>query len=102
MSAPKGNRNAAKGKDWEGAIRRALCREGGSVGSGLNAIAAKLIEMAKEGNPFAIEQIANRLDGKATEHVHIESEVTVSVGESASLTGALESSLRKRTSATVQ
>ena len=62
--APKGNNNASKNKDWQGAIKRALARKGGSVGDGLNLLAEKLVEAALEGERWAIEEIGNRVDGK--------------------------------------
>lgn len=74
MAAPKGNRNARKGKDWEAALRQALGmyedREKGiTAGQALRKIADNVVKLALEGSKDAIAEIANRLDGKATEHV---------------------------------
>lgn len=78
MAAPKGNRNARKGKDWEGALRRALSQyelvgaDGKPVvpkGEALHAIARRVVELAILGSKDAITEIANRLDGKPTEYV---------------------------------
>jgi len=74
--APKGNRNAAKSRDWEAALRRALANyERGECkrSEALYRIAFRVIEHALE-SPFeehgamdAIKEIACRLDGKPTE-----------------------------------
>jgi ribosomal protein L17 len=58
MAAPKGNRNAAKGKICTDALRKALIQ-----GKALAPIAKKLIEKAKNGDLEAIKQIYNRMDG---------------------------------------
>lgn len=60
MAAPKGNQFAAKSKDFESALRRALNRNDGS----LNRIADKLIQKAEDGESWAVAEVANRLDGK--------------------------------------
>lgn len=60
--APKGNKNAAKAKEFEGAIRKALAqREDPET---LRKIADKVLDMALEGNLFAVGMVADRLDGK--------------------------------------
>lgn len=78
MAAPKGNRNARKGKDWENALRRALAQyeapatEGVpevKAGDALRRIAFKVVEHALLGSKDAIAEIGNRLDGKPTEYV---------------------------------
>lgn len=102
MSAPKGNRNAAKGKKWEEALRRALARSEGDVDLGLNPIADKVVSAARSGDMDAIHEIACRLDGKPSEHVYIEQDLTVSVGESDSLTPRLERLHKLRQGNTVQ
>jgi hypothetical protein len=74
MAAPKGNQNARKAKDWEGALRRALSQyedAGQQIrpGEALKKIAENVVKLALAGSKDAIAEIANRLDGKATEHV---------------------------------
>jgi hypothetical protein len=74
MAAPKGNRNAKKGKAWEMALRRALGtyedkQAGIAPGQALRKIAEVVVVQALSGNKDAITEIANRLDGKPTEHV---------------------------------
>lgn len=100
--APKGNKNGAKAKRWEEALRRALSRLGGSVDLGLDPIADTVVKAAGEGDLEAIREIACRLDGKPTEHVHIEQDVTLHVGDSTALAPALGKALELRTKPTVQ
>jgi len=74
MAAPRGNQNARKAKDWEGALRRALSQYEDPEnkirpGEALKRIAENVIKLALAGSKDAISEIANRLDGKATEHV---------------------------------
>ena len=60
MPAPKGNRNAAKGKEWEHALRHALSKRRNA----LFEIADKVVEQAAAGDQWAINHVAERLDGK--------------------------------------
>lgn len=72
MAAPKGNRNAAKAKEWEAAISHALSEyETSDIqrGLALRAIAKKLIAKALDGELAAMQEIGNRLDGKPKESV---------------------------------
>jgi hypothetical protein len=65
--APIGNKNAAKAKEFETALRRALCQyEKGEVEAGhaLRKIADKLVDLALDGSPWAIQMVSDRLDGK--------------------------------------
>jgi hypothetical protein len=71
MAAPIGNNNGAKAKKWEEAVRRALARAGGTVDKGLDALADQIVEKASSGDLWAIDHIANRLDGKPKETVDI-------------------------------
>jgi hypothetical protein len=70
MAAAPGNQYARKSKDWENALRRALAQyETDKVPSGmaLAKIAEKVVERALDGDQKAVEEIANRLDGKPTQ-----------------------------------
>lgn len=69
---PIGNKNAAKGARWRAAILRALERAaGGDADRGLDLAATKLVTLAIEGDSWAIDHLANRVDGKAKEvHEH--------------------------------
>lgn len=80
MGAPEGNKNAAKAKEFEGALRRALAQyEKGDVkaGNALRAVADKLVELALDGSPWAIQHIADRLDGKPSQTAEVKQEVNV-------------------------
>lgn len=66
--APKGNTNGAKAKMWEGAIRRAINEDR----SALHDIAKKVLAEARLGEPWAITELRNTLDGKPTEHVKVD------------------------------
>lgn len=61
MAAPKGNKNAAKGKQFQDALRRALNADGRE---GLKNIATKLVDAAEAGEGWAIKEVADRLDGR--------------------------------------
>ena len=98
----RGNKNAVKGKLWERALRRALARSGGSVNDGLIPIAAKVVALASAGDLDAIREIACRLDGKPTEHVRLDQDVTVHAGDTDSISPRLNTALSKRQSPTVQ
>ncbi len=73
--APKGNKNATKSKDWEAALRRAIHNyEDDKVarGEALHAIARKVVKKAIQDEDWrAVEEIANRLDGRAPQSVEI-------------------------------
>lgn len=69
MAAPKGNRNAAKGKDWESALRRALAQH--ESRQALTNIALKVVNKALEGDMAAIKEIGDRLDGKAAQSIDL-------------------------------
>jgi len=62
--APVGNQNAAKAKRWREAILRALSRSAGSIPAGLDKAADQLVSLAMEGDKWALDHIADRLDGK--------------------------------------
>lgn len=70
MAAPLGNKNAAKAKVWEQAIKRALARSSGKdIDSGLDGLADKLVSAAANGEQWAIKEIGDRLDGKPAQAV---------------------------------
>ena len=75
--APVGNNNATKAQAWRGALNRALAQfaeDGVPRGQALNRIAERVVRQALKGDKDAIAEIANRLDGKATQGVSIASE----------------------------
>lgn len=63
-----GNRNAAKAKWWEEAVRHEVARDR----TRLNRIAAKVLEAAEAGEAWAVTEVRNTLDGKPKEHVLVE------------------------------
>jgi hypothetical protein len=68
--APVGNQNAARAKRWREAIIRALARpHSGDLDKGLDAAADKLAALAFEGDKWAIDHIADRLDGKVPQGI---------------------------------
>lgn len=80
MGAPEGNKNAAKAKEFETALRRALLQyDKGDVKAGhaLRQVADKLVEQALAGAPWAIQHIADRLDGKPTQMAEVKQDVNV-------------------------
>lgn len=79
MAAPKGNKNAAKGKQFQDALRRALNADGRE---GLKNIATKLVDAAEAGEGWAIKEVADRLDGKSQQAVDLSGELDVNHNES--------------------
>ena len=69
MGAPIGNHNAAKGKEWKLAIRRALAHKYGSADAGYLALAGKLVEAAETGDMAALKEIGDREDGKPAQSI---------------------------------
>lgn len=73
--APEGNTNAAKGRLWHEAIRRAIARKAaGNLNNGLDNLADKLVSAADSGEQWAILEIGNRLDGKPAQAVMLGSD----------------------------
>lgn len=64
MGAPVGNQNAKNAKRWQYALRRALARAEGTIDSGLDKIADKVVTAAIAGEQWAIKEIGEREDGK--------------------------------------
>ena len=65
--AQTGNQNARRGGDWRKALQRALDQYSGpkaSAGTALARIAETVVDKALDGDRDAIQEIANRLDGK--------------------------------------
>lgn len=69
--APKGNTNAAKGKDWRDAIIDALAEEGPGYKEGLLKVARTLVRDAITGDIYKIKEIGDRIDGKAAQSVEL-------------------------------
>ena len=62
--APKGNTNAAKGKTWSDAIRKAIVQR-----KDMDKLATKLLDMALDGNMQALREIGDRLEGRPAQSV---------------------------------
>lgn len=72
MAAPVGNQNAAKAKRWQQAIMRALARSSNSdVDAGLDAAADKLVKLAMDGDKWALDHLADRIEGKPAQAVTV-------------------------------
>lgn len=72
MGAPVGNRNAVGQQDSErpfrDALRRAIAQDNGKR---LRDTAEKLLTLASEGEPWAVKELVDRTDGKATQGVDL-------------------------------
>lgn len=66
MAAPTGNSNAKKGKEWFDALRKACVQK-----QALEKIAEKVVELAMTGERWAVEEVANRFDGKPAQSVTV-------------------------------
>lgn len=58
--APEGNKNAAKGKVWNDQLRKAIAQNPHKV----RAAVEQLLDLAADGEAWAIKELADRLDGK--------------------------------------
>jgi hypothetical protein len=69
MGAPAGNQNAAKeNRRWSSALNRAIAQDDGER---LRKAAESLLDNAANGEPWAIKELADRLDGKAAQAVTV-------------------------------
>lgn len=76
--APQGNQNAVKGSEWKQAIKRALAHESGKTfREGLDICAKKFIESAKAGDPWAMRELGDRVDGKAAQSIDVTGELSI-------------------------
>ena len=81
--APTGNQNGKKGKLFYDALRLALVQEDRKK---LRKITDKLVQAAEEGEPWAVKEIMDRMDGKPVNTT----ELTGSEGEALKLVVAWE------------
>lgn len=61
--APFGNKNNSKGRMFFSELRKALTQEP----ERLRAIALKLISLAEKGEPWAVKELVDRIDGKPSQ-----------------------------------
>jgi len=76
MAAPKGNQNAAKAREWADTLKHELAEYQSKKrrierGQALRAVARLVIEEALDGGMWAVQEIGNRLDGKAAQAVEL-------------------------------
>jgi hypothetical protein len=70
MGAPVGNQSAAKAKEWEQALKRAMARKAdGDFRQTLDKIASEVIDKALAGEKDAWMEIGNRMDGKPAQAI---------------------------------
>jgi hypothetical protein len=68
VGAPKGNQNNKKGKLFYSELRKALVQQDQL---NLRRIADKLVEKAIDGEPWAVKEIMDRVDGKAVQTTEV-------------------------------
>lgn len=68
MGAPIGNLNAAKSRAFYGALSRAIAQDDGKR---LRAAAEKLLDLASEGEAWAVKELRDTLDGKPAQSVTV-------------------------------
>jgi hypothetical protein len=68
--APIGNKNAQKGQIWNDALRKAIVQDDGKR---LRASVEQLLNLASKGEPWAIKELADRLDGRPMQTNALES-----------------------------
>jgi len=64
--APFGNDNATKNRLFRETLDRAIKQDSGKR---VRACTEKLLDLAAEGEPWAVQMVADRLDGKAAQQV---------------------------------
>lgn len=70
MAAAQGNQYAAKAKQWQMAIERALDKRGAADRrEALDELAGVLLNKAAEGDMAALKEIGDRLDGKPAQTI---------------------------------
>jgi hypothetical protein len=62
--APFGNSNATKNKLWSDTLRRAIAQDRGDR---VRQAAERLLDEAAKGEPWAIKELADRLDGRSVQ-----------------------------------
>ena len=62
VGAPEGNDNARKGKLFYDQLRRVLVQNDSLK---LRQVSEKLVDAAIEGEPWAVKEVIDRMDGKA-------------------------------------
>jgi hypothetical protein len=85
VGAPIGNKNAIGQQDTERPFREALNRAiKQDDGKRIRSAAEKLLDLAAEGEQWAVKELADRVDGKASQQVNLDANVKASVTVTAS------------------
>ena len=80
IGAPVGNQFAAAGTEWRQALRRAMAhRADGDYKLTLLKIAEQVVDRALAGDDLAWQEIANREDGKPTQGIVTQGNVSISI-----------------------
>jgi hypothetical protein len=74
MGAPLGSRNAAKGKAWFDALRKECVQR-----QALEALATLVVDKALRGDWQAIQEVANRFDGKPAQSVAVDASLNATI-----------------------
>lgn len=68
MAFEKGNKYGGRPKLFDAALRRAIAQDDGER---IRACAEKLLDLAAAGEMWAVRELADRLDGKATQQLDV-------------------------------
>jgi hypothetical protein len=68
MGAPVGNQNAAKSRVFSDALRRAIAQDDGKR---IRDAAEKMLDLAAQGEPWAVREVFDRLEGKPAQGVTV-------------------------------
>jgi hypothetical protein len=71
MGAPVGNNNNKKNREWSEAIRKAVVQR-----KELDKLANALIDRALEGDLGALKELGDRLEGKPSQQIDVDANVT--------------------------
>ena len=71
--APQGNNNAGRNKPFWRAIDRAIVQDDGKR---LRQAAETLLDLAAAGEQWAVRELADRLDGRASQSIEMTADVT--------------------------
>ena len=75
MAAPVGNSNAAKGKAWSEAVKKAIrAKYGKDWEESLADLAAQLVNAAAAGDLQALKEVGDRIDGKPKQQIEASGE----------------------------
>ena len=61
-----------EGKLWADAIKRAISRRKAGLSNGLDSLADKLVDLAENGESWALKEIGDRLDGKPAQSMSVD------------------------------